>query len=89
MLERRGHTEASVDLCVLAGVTPGAVICEILNDDGRMARMDDLEDFSRQHGLKIISIDDLVKYREKMDATSGKTSTESESLVKCNKGDSY
>ena len=89
VLERRGHTEASVDLSVLAGVTPGAVICEILNDDGTMARMDDLEDFSRQHDLKIISIDDLVRYREKMDATSGKTGTGSERLVKCNKGDFY
>jgi len=63
VLERRGHTEASVDLSVLAGSHPAAVICEILNDDGTMARMDDLEVFSDEHGLKIISIDDLVKYR--------------------------
>ena len=63
VLERRGHTEASVDLSVLSGGLPAAVICEILNEDGTMARMDDLEVFSSQHGLKIISIDDLVKYR--------------------------
>ena len=67
VLERRGHTEASVDLSVLAGGLPAAVICEILNEDGSMARMDDLEIFSSQHGLKIISIDDLVKYREQLD----------------------
>ena len=65
-MERRGHTEASVDLSVLAGGLPAAVICEILNEDGSMARMDDLEIFSSQHGLKIISIDDLVKYREQL-----------------------
>ena len=68
VLERRGHTEASVDLSILSGGLPAAVICEILNEDGTMARMDDLEVFSSQHGLKIISIDDLVKYR--MGATS-------------------
>ena len=66
VLERRGHTEASGDLSVLAGGLPAAVICEILNDDGTMARMDDLEVFSIEHGLKIISIDELVKYREKI-----------------------
>ena len=66
VLERRGHTEASVDLSVLAGGLPAAVICEILNDDGTMARMDDLEVFSIEHGLKIISIDELVQYREKI-----------------------
>mgnify|MGYP001233982774 FL=1 len=66
VLERRGHTEASVDLSVLSGGPPVAVICEILNDDGTMARMDDLEVFSSKHGLKIISIDDLVKYRKEI-----------------------
>ena len=70
VLERRGHTEASVDLSVLAGGLPAAVICEILNDDGTMARMDDLEVFSIEHGLKIISIDELVKYREKIAPTT-------------------
>ena len=66
VLERRGHTEASVDLSVLAGGLPAAVICEILNEDGSMARMDDLELFSSLHGLKIISIDDLVRYRKEL-----------------------
>jgi len=65
VLEREGHTEATVDLCKICGLAPVSVICEILKDDGTMARMDDLEIFAKQHNLKIITIADLIKYRKK------------------------
>ena len=65
VLEREGHTEATVDLCKICGLTPVSVICEILKDDGTMARMDDLEIFAKQHNLKIITIADLIKYRKR------------------------
>jgi len=63
VLQRAGHTEASVDLARLAGLYPAAVICEIMNEDGTMARLPDLERFARRHGLKMISIADLIRYR--------------------------
>ncbi|WP_022853384.1 bifunctional 3,4-dihydroxy-2-butanone-4-phosphate synthase/GTP cyclohydrolase II [Thermodesulfatator atlanticus] len=63
VLVRAGHTEASVDLARLAGLRPAGVICEIMNDDGSMARMPDLEKFSEEHGLKIVTIKDLIAYR--------------------------
>jgi 3,4-dihydroxy 2-butanone 4-phosphate synthase / GTP cyclohydrolase II len=63
VLVRAGQTEASVDLCTLAGVEPVAVVCEILKDDGTMARMPDLERFARKHGLKIATVADLIRYR--------------------------
>ncbi|HEX16343.1 MAG TPA: bifunctional 3,4-dihydroxy-2-butanone-4-phosphate synthase/GTP cyclohydrolase II [Deltaproteobacteria bacterium] len=63
VLVRAGHTEASVDLARLAGLKPAAVICEIMNEDGTMARMPDLERFARRHGIKIATIADLIKYR--------------------------
>jgi 3,4-dihydroxy-2-butanone 4-phosphate synthase len=62
VLERVGHTEASIDLCRLAGKQPVAAISEIVLDDGRMARRDDLVLFAKQHGLLICCISDLVKY---------------------------
>ncbi len=62
-LERAGHTEGSVDLSKLAGLKPSAVICEIMNDDGTMARMPDLEVFSKKHDIPIITIADLITYR--------------------------
>ncbi|MEQ1669971.1 MAG: 3,4-dihydroxy-2-butanone-4-phosphate synthase [Hyphomicrobium sp.] len=67
VLVRAGHTEASVDLARLAGLFPSAVICEIMNDDGTMARMPDLVPFAKQHGLKIGAIEDLIAYRLKND----------------------
>ncbi len=67
VLVRAGHTEASVDLCRLAGLYPAAVICEIMNDDGTMARMPDLVPFAQRHGLKIGTIEDLIAYRFKND----------------------
>jgi 3,4-dihydroxy 2-butanone 4-phosphate synthase/GTP cyclohydrolase II len=63
VLVRAGHTEGSVDLARLAGLKEAAVICEILNADGRMARLPDLREFCRQHGLKLCTIEDLIKYR--------------------------
>ena len=63
VLTRAGHTEAAVDLALLAGLKPAGVICEIMNDDGTMARVDDLFTFKEKHGLKLISIADLISYR--------------------------
>lgn len=63
VLVRTGHTEGSVDLCKLAGLVPAAVICEIIKDDGTMARMDDLEPFAAEHDLTIVYISDIVEYR--------------------------
>ncbi|HVN23595.1 MAG TPA: bifunctional 3,4-dihydroxy-2-butanone-4-phosphate synthase/GTP cyclohydrolase II [Syntrophorhabdales bacterium] len=63
VLVRVGHTEASVDLARLAGLKPAGVICEVMNEDGRMARLPDLEVFAEKHGLKIITIADLIKYK--------------------------
>jgi 3,4-dihydroxy 2-butanone 4-phosphate synthase / GTP cyclohydrolase II len=65
VLKRAGHTEASVDLAKLAGLYPAAVVCEIMNDDGSMARLPDLEQFAERHELKIISITDLIEYRRR------------------------
>jgi 3,4-dihydroxy 2-butanone 4-phosphate synthase/GTP cyclohydrolase II len=67
VLIRAGHTEASVDLAKLAGLAPSAVICEIMNDDGTMARMPDLVAFAKHHKLKIGTIEDLIAYRLKND----------------------
>jgi 3,4-dihydroxy 2-butanone 4-phosphate synthase / GTP cyclohydrolase II len=63
VLIRAGHTEASVDLCRMAGLYPAAVICEIMNDDGTMARMPDLVGFAQKHGLKIGTIEDMIAHR--------------------------
>ncbi|MGD9563991.1 MAG: 3,4-dihydroxy-2-butanone-4-phosphate synthase [Pyrinomonadaceae bacterium] len=63
VLVRVGQTEASVDIARIAGLQPAAVICEIMNDDGTMARMPELEAFAGRHGLKIVSVADLVRYR--------------------------
>lgn len=65
VLKRAGHTEAAVDLSVLAGLPPAGVICEIMNEDGTMARLPDLVTFAARHELKIISIEDLISYRSK------------------------
>jgi len=67
VLVRAGHTEASVDLARMAGLFPAGVICEIMNDDGTMARMPDLVAFAQRHGLKIGTIEDLIGYRLRHD----------------------
>ncbi|HMU27037.1 MAG TPA: bifunctional 3,4-dihydroxy-2-butanone-4-phosphate synthase/GTP cyclohydrolase II [Solirubrobacterales bacterium] len=63
VLERTGHTEAAVDLARLAGVSPAGVICEVMNEDGTMARVDDLVGYAEKHGLKMVTIADLIAYR--------------------------
>lgn len=68
VLVRPGHTEAAVDLARLAGLYPAGVLCELVNDDGTMARGDTLQEFARTHSLVMVSIDDLVAYRWKTEA---------------------
>jgi 3,4-dihydroxy 2-butanone 4-phosphate synthase/GTP cyclohydrolase II len=65
VFERQGHTEASVDLCKLARLYPCSVIAEVMNKDGTMAKLPDLIEFSKKHGIKIISIKDIIDYRKK------------------------
>ncbi len=65
VLMRAGHTEAGCDLAGMAGLTPSSVICEIMNDDGTMARLPDLEIFAKEHGIKIGTIADLIQYRSR------------------------
>ncbi len=67
VLVRTGQTEGSVDLCRLAGLNPAGVICEIMKEDGTMARMPDLETFAKEHDLKIVTIEDLIAYRMQKD----------------------
>ncbi len=69
VLKRAGHTEAAVDLARLAGFYPAGVICEVIKEDGAMARLPQLEEFADEHGLKIISIEDLIEYRIRKDKT--------------------
>ncbi len=63
VLVRSGQTEAAVDLARLAGLRPGGVICEVMNDDGSMARVPHLVEFCRKHGLKLVSVSELIRYR--------------------------
>ncbi len=63
VLVRAGQTEASIDLCQLAGLESAAVVCEVMKDDGTMARMPDLRRFARKHGLKIVTVADIISYR--------------------------
>lgn len=68
VLHRAGHTEAAVDLARMSGLKPAGVICEILNDDGSMARVNDLVKFAHEHGMKIMSIADLIAYRRRTES---------------------
>src|SRR6478752_319304 len=68
VLERTGQTEAAVDIARLAGLNPSGVICEVMNDDGTMARRDDLIAFAQRHGLKLGTIADLIAYRRRHDS---------------------
>lgn len=67
VLRRAGHTEAAVDLAILSGSYPSGVICEVINEDGLMARVPDLAIIAKKHGLKMITIADLIKYRNQME----------------------
>ncbi|HEJ1051430.1 TPA: 3,4-dihydroxy-2-butanone-4-phosphate synthase [Morganella morganii] len=66
VLTRRGHTEASVDLATLAGLKPYGVLCELTNDDGSMARAPEVIVFAKAHDMPVVTIDDLVQYREQL-----------------------
>jgi 3,4-dihydroxy 2-butanone 4-phosphate synthase/GTP cyclohydrolase II len=66
---RAGHTEAAVDLCRLAGLSPVGVLCEVMNDDGTMARRPQLQEFARRHNLKMGTIADLIRYRLRNERT--------------------
>jgi len=72
VLQRNGQTEACVDLAALAGLTPAAMLCEVMNNDGTMARLPDLEIFAVRHGLKIISVEALQDYRRASETVSEK-----------------
>jgi 3,4-dihydroxy 2-butanone 4-phosphate synthase/GTP cyclohydrolase II len=80
VLVRTGHTEGSVDICKLAGVFPSAVICEIMNDDGTMARREDLKKFAQKHGLNIVYISDIVEYRMQFESLITKEKEEKVTL---------
>ena len=77
VLERAGHTEASIDISKLSNLNPSSVICEVMNEDGRMARLDDLVKFSRKHKIRIASIADLIAHRLKNEKLVFKTSSKS------------
>ena len=80
VLERAGHTEASVDISKLSNLNPSSVICEVMNEDGRMARLNDLFKFSKKHKIKLASIEDLISYRLKYEKLISKIDTKSFSL---------
>ena len=63
VLERRGHTEVTCDLCRLAGLTPAGVLCELTNEDGTMARLPEVAAFARKHGMPLASVEDIAQYR--------------------------
>ncbi len=75
VLERTGHTEAATDLCRMAGFKEVGVICEIMKDDGEMARVPELKEFAQKYNLKMISIEDLIKYRRKTEKLVRRVST--------------
>ncbi len=74
VLERAGHTEASVDISKLSKLNQSSVICEVMNEDGRMARLNDLFKFSKKHKIKLASIEDLISYRLKYEKLISRTS---------------
>jgi 3,4-dihydroxy 2-butanone 4-phosphate synthase/GTP cyclohydrolase II len=75
VLERTGQTEAAVDLARLAGLQPAGVVCEVMKDDGTMARVDDLIPYCRQHGLKMITVADLIEYRRRRERLVDRVAT--------------
>jgi len=87
VLERAGHTEASVDISILSNLNPSSVICEVMNEDGRMARLNDLFKFSKKHKIKLASIEDLISYRLKYEKLVVKSYSKSISIKKIGKVD--
>ena len=89
VLERAGHTEASVDISRLAKLNPSSVICEVMNEDGRMARLNDLFKFSKKHKIKLASIEDLISYRLKYEKLIMRTSIQYFNINRIGKVSSY
>ena len=85
VLERAGHTEASVDISKLSKLNPSSVICEVMNEDGRMARLDDLFKFSKKHKIKLASIEDLISYRFKYEKLVQRIASKSSNISKIGK----
>ena len=85
VLERAGHTEASVDISKLSKLNPSSVICEVMNEDGRMARLNDLFKFSKKHKIKLASIEDLISYRFKYEKLVYRTELKSLNIHKIGK----
>tara|TARA_Y100000768_G_scaffold382454_1_gene362803 strand:- start:1510 stop:2565 length:1056 start_codon:yes stop_codon:yes gene_type:complete len=85
VLERAGHTEASVDISKLSKLNPSSVICEVMNEDGRMARLNDLFKFSKRHKIKLASIEDLISYRLKYEKLIDKITSKSSIINKIGK----
>jgi len=77
VLERAGHTEASVDIAKLSKLNPSSVICEVMNEDGRMARLNDLFKFSEKHKIKLASIEDIISYRLQYEKLISRTNSKS------------
>jgi len=89
VLERAGHTEASVDISRLSQLNPSSVICEVMNEDGRMARLNDLFKFSKKHKIKLASIEDLISYRFKYEKLVNKIISKSLTIKKIGKVNIY
>ena len=89
VLERAGHTEASVDISKLSNLNPSSVICEVMNEDGRMARLNDLFKFSKKHKIKLASIEDLISYRLKYEKLISKVSSKTLNIKKIGKVNVY
>ena len=85
VLERAGHTEASVDISKLSKLNPSSVICEVMNEDGRMARLNDLFRFSKKHKIKLASIEDLISYRFKYEKLVNKISSKTLNIKRIGK----
>ena len=89
VLERAGHTEASVDISKLSKLNPSSVICEVMNEDGRMARLNDLFKFAKKHKIKLASIEDLISYRLKYEKLVNRISSKSSTINKIGKVNIY
>ena len=89
VLERAGHTEASVDISKLSKLNPSSVICEVMNEDGRMARLNDLIKFSKKHKIKLASIEDLISYRLKYEKLVNRVRFKSSKISKIGKVNIY
>ena len=89
VLERAGHTEASVDISKLSKLNPSSVICEVMNEDGRMARLNDLFKFSKKHKIKLASIEDLISYRLRYEKLVVRLTHKSLNIKKINRVNIY